>query len=33
MGKIGEKGFSNLGNMHNFEKPCISGIRKYINQA
>jgi hypothetical protein len=29
----GEKRFSNLGIMHNFGKPCISGIRKYINQA
>jgi hypothetical protein len=27
----GEKSFSNLGNMHIFGKPCISGIRKYIN--
>jgi hypothetical protein len=29
----GKKGFSNLGNIHIFGKPCISGIRKYINQA
>jgi hypothetical protein len=29
----GNKSFSNLGNMHNFIKPCISGTRKYINQA
>jgi hypothetical protein len=32
-GKKGDKSFSNLGNMHIFGKPCISGIRKYINQA
>jgi hypothetical protein len=29
----GEKSFSNLGNMYIFGKPCILGIRKYINQA
>jgi hypothetical protein len=29
----GKKSFLNLGNMHNFGEPCISGIRKYINQA
>jgi len=29
----GEKSFLNLGNMHIFGKPCISEIRKYINQA
>jgi hypothetical protein len=29
----GKNYFSNLGNMHIFGKPCISGIRKYINQA
>ena len=29
----GKKSFSNLGSMHIFGKPCISGIRKYINQA
>jgi hypothetical protein len=27
----GEKSFSNLGNMHIFGKPCISGILKCIN--
>jgi hypothetical protein len=30
---LGKKSFSNLGNMHIFGKPCISGIRKYINQV
>jgi hypothetical protein len=30
MGKIAGKSFSNLGNMHIFGKPCISGIRKYV---
>jgi hypothetical protein len=28
-----KKSFPNLGSMHIFGKPCISGIRKYINQA
>jgi hypothetical protein len=28
-----KKSFSNLGNMHIFRKPHISGIRKYIKQA
>jgi hypothetical protein len=29
----GKKSFSNIGNMYIFGKPCISGIRKNINQA
>jgi hypothetical protein len=30
---VGKKGFSNLGSMHIFGKPSISGIRKHTNQA
>jgi hypothetical protein len=31
--KCGKISFSNLGNMYIFGKPCISGIRKYINNS